>query len=116
MLLEAETAHADEVTVQGQRGDPGATTVTPAELREMPGAFGDPARVIEALPGVIPLGSALPFYFVRGATPSNTGYFLDGMRLPLFSHGPRNENGVRSSRENAHAVIVDGSRRGCAVV
>lgn len=54
----------------------------------MPGAFGDPARVVEALPGVVPLGTGLPFYFVRGATPSNSGYFLDGIRLPLFSHGP----------------------------
>ncbi|MDB4933936.1 MAG: tonB family protein [Labilithrix sp.] len=82
------TARADEVTVQGQRRDPGATSFTPADVRQMPGAFGDPARVIEALPGVIPLGSALPFYFVRGATPSNTGYFIDGMRVPLFSHAP----------------------------
>jgi hypothetical protein len=88
VTIDARPAVADEVTVQGQRRDPGATTVTPSEVRDMPGAFGDPARVIEALPGVVSLGSALPFYFVRGATPSNTGFFLDGMRLPLFSHGP----------------------------
>lgn len=88
IVLGARDARADDVVIQGQRRDTGATSITPAEVREMPGAFGDPARVVEALPGVVSLGIGLPFYFVRGATPSNSGYFLDGMRLPLFSHSP----------------------------
>ena len=82
------TARADDVTVRGRHREPAATTVSHDDVREMPGAFGDPGRVIEALPGVVPIAGPLPFYFVRGATPANTGYFLDGMRLPLFSHGP----------------------------
>ena len=87
-MVVAESARADDVTVRGRKREAGGTTLTRDELREMPGAFGDPGRAIEALPGVIAVGTLLPFYFVRGATPSNTGYFLDGMRLPLFSHGP----------------------------
>lgn len=62
--------------------------MTRDELRETPGAFGDPARVVETLPGVTSVATALPFYFVRGATPANTGYFIDGMRVPLLSHTP----------------------------
>ena len=35
------------------------------EMRNLPGAFGDPFRVIEALPGVVPALSGLPGAFVR---------------------------------------------------
>jgi hypothetical protein len=52
----------------------------------MPGAFGDPFRAIEALPGVTPIASGLPFFYVRGAPPGNVGYFLDGMRVPFLYH------------------------------
>lgn len=58
------------------------------ELRDVPGAFGDPGRAMEALPGVTTMASILPFYFVRGATPANTGYFVDGVRVPFISHAP----------------------------
>jgi len=81
-------ARADDVEVRGTRRASSGTTLTREEVHAMPGAFGDPGRIIEAMPGVVPIGTALPFYFVRGATPSTTGYFLDGMRIPLFSHGP----------------------------
>ncbi len=85
--VSCKTARADDVTITGRRREVGATTLTRDELRELPGAFGDPGRAIEALPGVIPVGTAVPFSFVRGATPSDTAYFLDGMRAPMFSHG-----------------------------
>lgn len=81
-------AHADDVTVTGAARQAGTISIRGDDVRQMPGTFGDPGRVIEAAPGVAPMLGPLPFYFVRGATPSNTGYFLDGMRLPLFSHSP----------------------------
>lgn len=84
--VSCKTARADDVTITGRRREVGATTLTRDELRELPGAFGDPGRAIEALPGVIPVGTAVPFSSVRGATPSDTAYFLDGMRVPMFSH------------------------------
>lgn len=87
-LVGARALADEEVRVRGDRREPSATTFSANDVREMPGAFGDPARAIEALPGVIPLGSGLPFYFVRGATPANAAYFVDGIRVPLFSHGP----------------------------
>jgi hypothetical protein len=52
----------------------------------MPGAFGDPFRAVEAVPGVSPLVSGLPYFFVRGAPPGNVGYFLDGVRIPILYH------------------------------
>jgi hypothetical protein len=74
------------VTVRGQRAAPGGTSVPRAEARLLPGAFGDPFRAVEALPGVTPVVSAIPFFFIRGAPPGNVGYFVDGVRVPLLFH------------------------------
>jgi hypothetical protein len=75
-----------EVTVTGQRPPAHAQSFTRAEVRQLPGAFGDPFRAIESLPGVTPILSGVPFFYVRGAPPGNVGYFLDGIRLPLLYH------------------------------
>jgi TonB family protein len=77
---------ADEVDVRGQRPAPGATSLGRAEVRQLPGAFGDPFRALDALPGVTPIVSGLPFFYVRGAPPGNVGYFLDGVRVPYLFH------------------------------
>ncbi len=75
-----------EVSVHGERRVVGRTTLSKLEVRELPGAMGDPFRAIEALPGVTPLVSGLPFFFIRGAPPGNQGYFFDGIRVPLLYH------------------------------
>ncbi|HWA75018.1 MAG TPA: TonB family protein [Polyangiaceae bacterium] len=75
-----------EVVVQGERLAPGVSSLTRAEVRQLPGAFGDPFRAIEALPGVTPMISGLPFFYVRGAPPGNVGYFVDGIRIPFLYH------------------------------
>jgi hypothetical protein len=58
-----------------------------AEANVLPGAFGDPFRVIESLPGVTPIVSGVPFFYVRGAPPGNLGYYIDGIRVPSLFHG-----------------------------
>jgi TonB family protein len=75
-----------EVTVWGDKRAPTTRTFTRAEVRELPGSFGDPFRAVEAMPGVTPLFSGVPYFFVRGAPPGNVGYFLDGIRVPLLYH------------------------------
>jgi hypothetical protein len=75
-----------EVDAIGQRLPPAVSSMTRAEVRQLPGAFGDPFRAIEVLPGVTPIVSGLPFFFVRGAPPGNVGYFLDGVRVPYLFH------------------------------
>lgn len=78
---------AEVVEVRGRkRAKDAQTTIGAAEVREVPGAFGDPFRVIEIMPGVTPIASGLPFFFVRGAPPGNNGYYLDGIRVPLLYH------------------------------
>ena len=77
-----------EVTVQGQRTrpPPGAEVITRASARELPGAFGDPLRAVESEPGVTPIVSGLPYFFVRGAPPASVGIFIDGIEVPLLYH------------------------------
>jgi TonB-dependent Receptor Plug Domain len=81
------TVAEEEVTVHGQRVEPGrSATLSRSEVRQIPGTFGDPFRAIEIMPGVTPVVSGLPFFFIRGAPPGNVGYFLDGVRVPLLFH------------------------------
>lgn len=78
-----------EVVVQGERPPkppPGTVVITREEATALPGTFGDPLRAIEAQPGVIPIVSGLPSFFVRGAPPGNVGYFIDGVDVPLLYH------------------------------
>jgi hypothetical protein len=75
-----------DVTAEGVKLPPSVTSLRRAEVRQLPGAFGDPFRAIEILPGVTPIVSGLPFFYVRGAPPGNVGYFLDGVRVPYLFH------------------------------
>jgi TonB family protein len=77
---------AIEVTVHGERLPPNVSSYTREEVRQIPGAFGDPFRAVETLPGVTPLASGLPFFYLRGAPPGNVGYFLDEVRVPYLFH------------------------------
>ncbi|MBI2395212.1 MAG: TonB-dependent receptor [Deltaproteobacteria bacterium] len=81
-----KSSEPTEITVLGEKPAPTVSTFSRAEVRELPGAFGDPFRAIESLPGVTPIVSGLPFFFVRGAPPGNVGYFLDGVRVPYLYH------------------------------
>ncbi|WP_394824545.1 TonB-dependent receptor domain-containing protein [Pendulispora albinea] len=82
----APQPEVQDVQVRGTRPEAGKISVGGGEVRQVPGAFGDAFRMMEALPGVTPVVSGLPFFFVRGAPPGNTGYFLDGVRVPLLYH------------------------------
>jgi hypothetical protein len=75
-----------DIDVSGKRRTVSAVPLTQRETRSLPGAFGDAFRAIEILPGVTPVASGVPYFFVRGAPPANVGYFLDGMRVPLLYH------------------------------
>jgi len=77
----------EQVTVRGERVEASRTvTLTRNEVRQIPGTFGDPFRAVEVMPGVTPIVTGLPFFFIRGAPPGNVGYYLDGVRVPLLFH------------------------------
>ena len=77
-----------EIVVVGEqrREEVSRITLRGPEIKQVPGTFGDPFRVVQALPGVASVVSLLPFPIVRGASPSSTGFLLDGTRVPLLYH------------------------------
>jgi hypothetical protein len=79
-------AGVEDVHVQGTRKEIGGATMSKEDVRDLPGAFGDAFRAIDMMPGVTPIISGVPYFFVRGAPPGNTGYYLDDVRVPLLFH------------------------------
>ena len=97
----ASSQPPDEVQVHGAHEEPSRTaTLSRAEIRQIPGAFGDPFRAIEIMPGVTPIVSGLPFFYIRGAPPGNVGYFLDSIRIPYLFH-------VAVGPSVVHPALVD---------
>ena len=56
------------------------------EIREVPGTQGDPFRVVMLMPGVGSIASGISYPVVRGSQPAATGFFLDGVRIPMLYH------------------------------
>jgi hypothetical protein len=73
--------HAEAGQEQGSK-----RTLAGPEITRTAGSLGDPFRVVESLPGVATMLWPLPVYAVRGSNPGNTGYFLDGVRIPALFH------------------------------
>ncbi|MCY0996847.1 TonB-dependent receptor [Myxococcus sp. MISCRS1] len=61
-------------------------TLQEQELREVPGTQGDPFKVIMLMPGVASVASGLGYPVVRGGQPAATGYYIDGVRVPMLYH------------------------------
>ncbi len=87
-LVERDRYDPYEIVVTGEqrREEVSRITLRGAEIKQVPGTFGDPFRVVNALPGVASAISLLPFPIIRGASPSSTGFLLDGTRVPLLYH------------------------------
>jgi TonB family protein len=77
-----------EIVIVGEqkREEVSRITLRGPEIQQVPGTFGDPFRVVQALPGVSSVVSLLPFPVVRGSSPSATGFEIDGIRVPLLFH------------------------------
>jgi TonB family protein len=87
-LIERDRYDPFEIIViaDRKREEVSRITLRGAEIKQIPGTFGDPFRVIQTLPGVASVVSLLPYPVVRGASPSSTGFLLDGTRVPLLYH------------------------------
>ncbi len=56
------------------------------EVRSLPGVGGDAVRVVQTLPGVGRPTMGSGDIIVRGSRPWDSGYFLDGLRIPQLYH------------------------------
>ncbi|MCP3102099.1 TonB family protein [Myxococcus sp. K15C18031901] len=61
-------------------------TVTREEAQKTPGTFGDPIRVLQALPGVARAPFISGDLLVRGSNPGQTATLMDGVRIPNLFH------------------------------
>lgn len=74
--------------VRGEREKEVVTryTLTERTLKTVPGTFGDPARVVQNLPGVARSPYILGLLLVRGSYPEDSGVYLDGVQIPILYH------------------------------
>lgn len=86
--IERERYDPYEMVIVGdkRREEVSRITLRGPEIQQIPGTFGDPFRVIQTLPGTASIVSLLPFPVIRGASPSSTGFLLDGTRIPFLYH------------------------------
>src|SRR5262249_8323664 len=58
----------------------------PKELTSVPGTFGDPLRVVQTLPGVARTPFGLGALIIRGASPQDSGIYVEGHQIPILYH------------------------------
>src|SRR5438477_8385028 len=85
-LAAPQTGERYETTVRTTRPEIPQVNISAEEARTVAGTSGDPLRVIASLPGVQQILWPAALYVVRGANPGNTGFFLDGVRVPALFH------------------------------
>lgn len=74
------------VTSRVKRRDDQAQSLTQEEFIKAPGSFGgDPIRAAQNLPGIAQNGANAQI-IVQGAAPEDTGYLINGHRVPLIFH------------------------------
>ena len=73
-------------TAHVYKAQPGVRRLELAEMRDLPGALGDPFRAVDALPGVTPALSGLPYFYVRGSPPASTLNIYDDIPVPTLYH------------------------------
>ena len=125
-LVARASAASHETKVRGEREAQAVTryTLSQPELTTVPGTFGDPLRVVQNLPGVARTPFGLGLLVIRGASPQDSGVFVEGHQVPILYHflgGPSvltprlidridfypGNFGVRYGRATAGIVDVD---------
>jgi hypothetical protein len=80
------TTFETTVTAKAIKRDDQAQSLTQEEFLKAPGSFGgDPVRAAQNLPGVAASGANAQI-IVQGASPDDTGYVINGHRVPIVFH------------------------------
>ncbi len=90
-MLEPASTQVDKELVFSETAEVDARAQAPIKLeldgiRNIPGTFGEPFRVLQVLPGTVPVANGQPYVYVRGAPPSGTVYLYDDIPIPLLFH------------------------------
>ena len=76
----------EEVIVQGRQSDYSVITENAQKIIDVPGALGDPLMAVFSLPGVISAGEVGGEPAVRGSSPSDNRYLVDGAPAAYVFH------------------------------
>ena len=80
------TGERYQTEVRSTRAEIPRLSVSVEEARQTAGTSGDPVRVLASLPGVSQVVWPAAIFVVRGSNPGNTGFFIDGIRVPATFH------------------------------
>ena len=76
----------EELIVQGRQSDYSVITEEAQKIIDVPGALGDPLMAVFSLPGVIATGEIGGAPAVRGSSPSDNRYMVDGAPAAYVFH------------------------------
>jgi len=84
-----------EIVVTGVRKtpEPNSVTLPSAQASKAPGTQGDPAKVVESLPGMARSSFDSGALVLWGASPTESRVLVDGVEIPRLFHG----SGIRST-------------------
>lgn len=81
-----------EVTARYFHEDPKVPTsvfnLSPEEIRRAPGSVGGLGRMLKALPGITTRTDDINELIVRGGSPLENGFYIDGIEVPGINHIP----------------------------
>jgi hypothetical protein len=86
--LALAAAEGQDVLIEADREQPGETrrSISPTEVRNLPGAANDALKSVQAMPGVARAPYGAGMLVVRGAAPGDTQVLLDGQPIPQLYH------------------------------
>jgi hypothetical protein len=90
-VLEPSTPSGEKELVFSETAEIDARVQAPIRfeldgIRNIPGLLGEPFRICEVLPGMLPVANGQPYCYVRGSPPSGTMYVYDDVPIPLLFH------------------------------
>lgn len=91
--MEEEARNLDEVTItssntfiKSDESPLSLRTIGTTEIKRMPGGNRDVSKVIRSLPGVASTPSFRNDIIIRGGSPSENTFYLDGIQIPVINH------------------------------
>lgn len=74
------------VTDRDANRDARTRSLKPSEFLKAPGAYGDPVKAVQNLPGVGRVGALSSAVIIEGSAPQDTSYLIDGHQVPIIFH------------------------------
>jgi hypothetical protein len=82
----ADDSAVEEMMVQGRKSDYSVITENAQKIIDVPGSLGDPLMAVFSLPGVLSEGDGGGAPAVRGSSPSDNRYLVDGAPAAYVFH------------------------------